>query len=189
MRPLLGIVDPLNTDSCPREVHISSGLDVLFHALESWTAIPYTERVPRPQNPLMRPAYQGAFLPSPVGFAARSTELAGAGLLTPHPARTGRNPISDVFSEWALRQTVKYLPRVARDGGDREAKSQMLCVPFLARLHELVRLRQTNRALTLRCPLLEQPRVDVRWHWLREWFAWTRLSWPRSFCSRPETCS
>ena len=34
MRPLLGIVDPLNTDSCPREVHISSGLDVLFHALE-----------------------------------------------------------------------------------------------------------------------------------------------------------
>jgi hydroxyacid-oxoacid transhydrogenase len=44
LRPLLGIVDPLNTDSCPREVHISSGLDVLFHALESWTAIPYTER-------------------------------------------------------------------------------------------------------------------------------------------------
>ncbi|TNY18701.1 iron-containing alcohol dehydrogenase-domain containing protein [Rhodotorula diobovata] len=102
MRPLLGIVDPLNTDSCPREVHISSGLDVLFHALESWTAIPYTERVPRPQNPLMRPAYQG------------------------------RNPISDVFSEWALRQTVKYLPRVARDGGDREAKSQMLLASTFA---------------------------------------------------------
>lgn len=34
LRPLLGIVDPLNTDSCPRAVHISSGLDVLFHALE-----------------------------------------------------------------------------------------------------------------------------------------------------------
>lgn len=34
LRPLLGIVDPLNTDSCSREVHISSGLDVLFHALE-----------------------------------------------------------------------------------------------------------------------------------------------------------
>lgn len=34
LRPLLGIVDPLNTDSCPKEVHISSGLDVLFHALE-----------------------------------------------------------------------------------------------------------------------------------------------------------
>ncbi|KAL8280558.1 hypothetical protein RQP46_007206 [Phenoliferia psychrophenolica] len=102
MRPLLGIVDPLNTDSCPREVHISSGLDVLFHALESWTAIPYNERVPRPSNPMYRPAYQG------------------------------RNPVSDVFSEWALRQTVKYLPRVARDGGDFEAKSSMLLASTFA---------------------------------------------------------
>lgn len=34
--------------------------------------------------------------------------------------------VSDVFSEWALRQTVKYLPRVAADGGDSEAKSSML---------------------------------------------------------------
>ncbi|BGP45663.1 hypothetical protein JCM10450v2_001493 [Rhodotorula kratochvilovae] len=102
MRPLLGIVDPLNTDSCPREVHISAGLDVLFHALESWTAIPYTDRTPRPANPILRPAYQG------------------------------RNPISDVFSEWALRQTVKYLPRVARDGNDREAKTSMLLASTFA---------------------------------------------------------
>lgn len=36
--------------------------------------------------------------------------------------------VSDVFSEWALRQTVKYLPRVAADGGDMEAKSSMLYV-------------------------------------------------------------
>ncbi|GAA5854847.1 hypothetical protein JCM8547_004093 [Rhodosporidiobolus lusitaniae] len=102
MRPLLGIVDPLNTDSCPREVHISSGLDVLFHALESWTAIPYFERTPRPKNPLLRPAYQG------------------------------RNPISDVFSEWALRQTVQYLPRVAKDSGDTQAKTQMLLASTFA---------------------------------------------------------
>ncbi|GAA5993138.1 hypothetical protein JCM10908_001306 [Rhodotorula pacifica] len=102
LRPLLGIVDPLNTDSCPREVHISSGLDVLFHALESWTAVPYTERTPRPSNPMLRPAYQGS------------------------------NPISDVFSEWALRQTVKYLPRIAADQGDREAKSQMLLASTFA---------------------------------------------------------
>lgn len=59
LRPLLGIVDPLNTDSCPRAVHISSGLDVLFHALESYTAIPYDSRIPRPSNPILRPAYQG----------------------------------------------------------------------------------------------------------------------------------
>lgn len=29
LRPLLGIVDPLNTDSCPKAVHISAGLDVV----------------------------------------------------------------------------------------------------------------------------------------------------------------
>lgn len=56
MRPLLGIVDPLNTETCSTAVHISSGLDVLFHAIESYTAIPYTERVPRPTNPINRPA-------------------------------------------------------------------------------------------------------------------------------------
>jgi hypothetical protein len=59
LRPSLGIVDSLNTASCPRAVHISSGLDVLFHSLESYTAIPYNERIPRPTNPNMRPAYQG----------------------------------------------------------------------------------------------------------------------------------
>jgi len=96
LRPSLGIVDSLNTESCPRSVHVSAGLDVLFHSLESYTAIPYNERTPRPQNPNMRPAYQG------------------------------RNPISDVFSLWALRQTVKYLPRVAKDPSDREALSAML---------------------------------------------------------------
>ncbi|KAE8266041.1 hypothetical protein A4X09_0g6306 [Tilletia walkeri] len=103
LRPLLGIVDPLNTSTCPREVHISAGLDVLFHALESYTAIEYTERTPRPSNPIQRPAYQG------------------------------RNPISDVFSLWALKQTVKYLPRVARDPeGDAEARGQMLLAATFA---------------------------------------------------------
>ncbi len=33
--------DTMNTESCPREVHISAGLDVLFHSMESYTAIPY----------------------------------------------------------------------------------------------------------------------------------------------------
>lgn len=40
MKPTLGIVDTANTESCPTAVHISAGLDVLFHSLESYTAIP-----------------------------------------------------------------------------------------------------------------------------------------------------
>lgn len=59
LKPTLGICDPLNTRTMPSAVHASSGLDVLCHSLESWTAIPYSERTPRPANPILRPAYQG----------------------------------------------------------------------------------------------------------------------------------
>ncbi|ADV20288.1 hydroxyacid-oxoacid transhydrogenase [Cryptococcus gattii E566] len=97
LKPTLGIVDLLNTATCPKEVAIAAGLDVLFHSLESWTAVPYHQRTPRPANPINRPAYQGS------------------------------NPISDIFSKWALETTVKYLPRIARDpSGDEEARAQML---------------------------------------------------------------
>ena len=41
MRPALGIIDPLNTATMPPLVAASSGLDVLSHAIESLTAIPY----------------------------------------------------------------------------------------------------------------------------------------------------
>lgn len=58
LKPTLGIVDPDNTRTQPAAVAASAGLDVLSHALESYTAIPYTER-PRPARPIERPAYQG----------------------------------------------------------------------------------------------------------------------------------
>ncbi|KAJ5105399.1 Hydroxyacid-oxoacid transhydrogenase [Penicillium alfredii] len=102
LKPTLGICDPLNTRTMPSAVHAASGLDVLCHSLESWTAIPYNERTPRPTNPINRPAYQGA------------------------------NPISDIFSLQALRSTVKYLPRAVRDPDDHEAQSQMLLAATLA---------------------------------------------------------
>lgn len=102
LKPTLGICDPLNTATMPAAVKASSGLDVLCHSLESWTAIPYTERVPRPTNPILRPAYQGA------------------------------NPISDIFSFNALKSTVKYLPRSVHDPEDEEAQYQMLLAATLA---------------------------------------------------------
>jgi hydroxyacid-oxoacid transhydrogenase len=102
LKPTLGICDPLNTRTMPSAVHSSSGLDVLCHSLESWTAIPYNIRIPRPTNPINRPAYQGA------------------------------NPISDIFSLQALRSTVKYLPRAVKDPEDYEAQSQMLLSATLA---------------------------------------------------------
>ena len=102
LKPTLGICDPLNTRTMPSAVHASSGLDVLCHSLESWTAIPYNSRTPRPENPINRPAYQGA------------------------------NPISDIFSLQALRQTIKYLPRAVKDPEDHEAQSEMLLAATLA---------------------------------------------------------
>ncbi|KAK3692086.1 iron-containing alcohol dehydrogenase-domain containing protein [Podospora appendiculata] len=102
LKPTLGICDPLNTRTMPAAVKASSGLDVLCHSLESWTAIPFNERTPRPTNPMLRPAYQGA------------------------------NPISDIFSLNALRATVKYLPRSVRDPDDMEAQSEMLLASTLA---------------------------------------------------------
>ena len=58
LKPTLGVLDPENTRTMPKEVAASSGLDVLSHAIESFTAIPYTSR-PRPSTPALRPAYQG----------------------------------------------------------------------------------------------------------------------------------
>ena len=59
MRPLLGIIDPLNTATMPPMVAASSGLDVLCHAIESLTAIPYDAKS-AVDHPSKRPPYQGA---------------------------------------------------------------------------------------------------------------------------------
>jgi hydroxyacid-oxoacid transhydrogenase len=59
LKPTLGIVDSDNTRTMPPAVAAASGLDVLSHALESYTALPYDQR-PMPARPLERPAYQGS---------------------------------------------------------------------------------------------------------------------------------
>ena len=95
IRPTLGLVDPLHTITMPRNVVAYSGFDVLCHAIESYTAIPYSERQPRPAHPAERPAYQG------------------------------QNPISDIWSLHALRIVAKYLKRSLADSSDTEARSMM----------------------------------------------------------------
>jgi hydroxyacid-oxoacid transhydrogenase len=59
LKPTLGLVDPLNTLSMPPMITASTALDILTHAVESYTAIEYTSR-PRPERPIHRPAYQGS---------------------------------------------------------------------------------------------------------------------------------
>src|SRR5580698_3453071 len=95
LKPMLGIVDPENTRTLPAAVAAASGLDVLCHAVESWTALPFGER-PRPERPLLRPAYQGS------------------------------NPISDGWSREALRLVRMYLRRAVADPSDDEARGAMM---------------------------------------------------------------
>jgi hydroxyacid-oxoacid transhydrogenase len=59
LRPAMGIVDPDNTRTLPTMVAACSGFDVLCHAIESLTAIPYNKRE-AVDSPAMRPSYQGA---------------------------------------------------------------------------------------------------------------------------------
>jgi len=73
LKPTLGIIDPDNTRSLPAAVAASTGLDVLSHALESFTAIHFTQR-PRPARPIERPAYQGNNPISDI-WALRALEL------------------------------------------------------------------------------------------------------------------
>jgi hydroxyacid-oxoacid transhydrogenase len=101
LRPLLGIVDPENTRTQPPAVAAAAGLDVLSHALESYTAIPFDRR-PRPERPLLRPAYQGT------------------------------NPISDLWAIKALEIVAEFLPRAVADTSDDEARGQMSLAAAMA---------------------------------------------------------
>ena len=95
LRPAMGLIDPLNTRTLPPLVAACSGLDVLSHALESYTALPYRER-PAPASPGQRPAYQGSNPVSDV-WAARAIELVAANVV-----RAMNDPADDAAREAML---------------------------------------------------------------------------------------
>lgn len=75
LRPTLALIDPTCTRTLPAMVVAASGFDVLCHALESFTARPYTAR-PRPGKPSARPMSQGRNPWSDVG-STEALRLAG----------------------------------------------------------------------------------------------------------------
>ena len=101
LRPVLGLIDPENTRSQPPEVAACTGLDVLSHALESLTALHFDRR-PAPEQPGLRPAYQGS------------------------------NPISDVWAERAIAMVARHLVQAQADPSDDEARGQMLLAATFA---------------------------------------------------------
>ncbi len=78
LRPVLGIIDPDNTRTMPPMVAACSGLDVLSHAVESYTALPYNQR-PAPEHASLRPAYQGSNPISDI-WAAEAIRLLAANI-------------------------------------------------------------------------------------------------------------
>ena len=101
LRPTMGLVDPENTRTLPGMVVACSGLDVLCHGLESYTALPYDRR-DAPENPGLRPAYQGA------------------------------NPISDVWALRAIEMVSHSIVRAVAEPDDHDARSQMLLAATFA---------------------------------------------------------
>jgi hydroxyacid-oxoacid transhydrogenase len=101
LKPTLAIVDPDNTATMPPIVAATTGLDVFCHAIESYTAAPFDNR-PKPESPLLRPAYQGS------------------------------NPVSDVWSLRAIELGAEFLPRAFKDPDDDEARSAMALAASMA---------------------------------------------------------
>jgi hydroxyacid-oxoacid transhydrogenase len=102
LRPTLAVVDPALTVTQPSLVTASTGMDILCHALESYTAKPYTAYDRK--QPEQRVPYCGS------------------------------NPISDMWSENAMRLLAGSFRTAVRDGDDLEARGQMALAATMAGL-------------------------------------------------------
>jgi hydroxyacid-oxoacid transhydrogenase len=92
LRPSLGIIDPDVTRSLPAMVVACSGFDVLSHALESYTALPYTQHARTPLG-VARSLSQGANPYSDVGC------VGALPMIGEHIARAVNDPTDDVARE------------------------------------------------------------------------------------------
>ena len=95
LRPTEALVDPDCTDTLPAQVVACSGLDVLSHALESFTARPFVRRA-APDRPSLRPMSQGANPWSDVG-SREAMRLLGSYL---------ERAVSDASDREAREQTM-----------------------------------------------------------------------------------
>jgi hydroxyacid-oxoacid transhydrogenase len=101
LRPTLAIIDPLLTMTLPPEVTACSGMDIVCHALESYTARPFDTYARKQADE--RVTYCGA------------------------------NPISDMWSERALRLAARSFRTAVRDGAtDIGARSDMMLAATFA---------------------------------------------------------
>ena len=92
LRPALGIIDPDVTRSLPAMVVACSGFDVLSHALESYTALPYTQHARTPLG-TARSLSQGANPYSDVGCTGALP------IIGEHIARAVNDPGDEVARE------------------------------------------------------------------------------------------
>jgi hydroxyacid-oxoacid transhydrogenase len=93
LRPTLAVVDPLLTLTQPAGVTASAGMDILCHALESYTARWYTSYDRK--RPEQRVPYCGS------------------------------NPVSDMWSERAMRLLATSFRTAVRQGDDAQARADM----------------------------------------------------------------
>ena len=101
LRPLMGVVDPENSRTLPGMVAACSGFDVLCHGLESYTALPFGQR-DAPENPGLRPAYQGS------------------------------NPISDIWATRAIEMVAGNIVSAAQDPENIQARANMMLAATFA---------------------------------------------------------
>ena len=80
LRPNVGLVDPNNSITMPKMVQACSGLDLLSHGLESFTAMPFNMRE-APSSPEFRPAYQGSNPISDV-WAAKAIQMCSKNIVS-----------------------------------------------------------------------------------------------------------